>query len=345
MEAMGEEAMAVEAVAEAVATEMEEAVYLEMEEEHPAEADCEQGKQRHKGQCCPAPSTAPTPGAESVGTGLVCTTVWCFVCVVCASTKSLNPMLQSAIKKKCPGCKGNKTLDQFGIKKIDNGKAIPYVKCGKCRARANAWKKTEKGKAANKKNKTSEKGKASQKRASKKHAQSEKGKASRKLARESEAGKERRRRFNATKRQRRKEDPAFAMMEAIRCAATHLASGERKKSPTFVQRTSFKSSVHFRNHLRSKLPNGVLFNDHGKKWEVEHKIPVQAYDFSDKKDIKRCWSEANVHTMCRQENMKKSITIIDALCEEVGKEFWPQSWKGRIPNEKEKQEFYAKCNQ
>jgi hypothetical protein len=237
-------------------------------------------------------------------------------------------MLQSAIKKMCPGCKGNKTLDQFGIKKIDNGEAIPYVKCGKCRARAKAWKKTKKGKAHSKKFKTSEKGKAVNKR-----------------AHESEAGKESRKRKNATKRQRRAADPAFAMINAIGCAAAHLVSGERKKSPTFVQRTSFKSSVHFRNHIRSKIPNGVLFKDHGKKWEVEHKIPVQAYDFSDKKDIKRCWSEANVHTMPPKENNEKNITIIDALCAEVGKEFWPQSWGGRIPNEQEKQAFYAKCNQ
>ena len=248
-------------------------------------------------------------------------------------------MLQSAIKKKCLGCRCNKTLDQFGIKKIDNGKAIPYVKCGKCRARANAWKKTKKGKAVKKKFKTSKKGKATEK----KFKTSEKGKLANKRAHESEAGKESRKRENATKRQRRAADPAFAMINAIGCAAAHLVSGERKKSPTFVQRTSFKSSVHFRNHLRSKLPNGVLFKDHGKKWEIEHKIPVEAYDFSDKKDIKRCWSEANVHTMCRQENMEKSITIIDDLCEEVGKEFWPQSWGGRIPNEQEKQAFYAKC--
>ena len=249
-------------------------------------------------------------------------------------------MLQSAIKKKCSGCRCNKTPVQFGTR-IVKGEEVPYAKCGNCRDLAKAWKKTKKGKACNKKFDRSEKRKAVRK----KFDTSEKGKAAKKRARESEAGKEIRKRFNATKRQRRKEDPAFAMINAIGCAATHLVSGERKKSPTFVQRTSFKSSVHFRNHIRSKLPNGVLFKDHGKKWEIEHKIPVEAYDFSDKKDIKRCWSEANVHTMPPQENNEKHFTIIDSLCEEVGKEFWPLAWGGRIPNEQEKQAFYAKCKQ
>jgi len=93
VEAMGEEAMAVEAVAEAVATEMEEAVYLEMEEEHPAEADCEQGKQRHKGQCCPAPSTAPTPGADTRRRvcghwdGVHYCVVFCVCCVLCSQSR------------------------------------------------------------------------------------------------------------------------------------------------------------------------------------------------------------------------------------------------------------------
>jgi hypothetical protein len=237
-------------------------------------------------------------------------------------------MLQSAIKKKCLGCRCNKTLDQFGIKKIDNGKAIPYAKCINCRALAKAWKKTKKGKATEKKFKTSKKGRACQKR-----------------ARESEAGRERYNRKMVLEKKRRKEDPAYAMLKNIASLATSLTNGRIKTSPTFVQRTSFRNSVHFRNHLRSKLPKGVLFKDHGKKWEVEHKIPVQAYDFSDKKDIKRCWSEANVHTMPPKENNEKNITIIDALCAEVGKEFWPQSWGGRIPNEQEKQAFYAKCNQ
>ena len=237
-------------------------------------------------------------------------------------------MLQSAIKKKCSGCRRNMTIDEFGINKIDKGKAIPYATCVICRVRGDKNNHSDAGRAYKKK-----------------HNQTEKRKASNKRAHESEAGKESRKRENAAKRQRRAADPAFAMMHKIGCAATHLASGERKNSPTFVQCTSFRSSVHFRNHLRSKIYKGVEFKDHGNKWEVEHKIPVQAYDFRDKKDIKRCWSEANVHTMPPKENMEKSIKIIDSLCEEVDKEFWPLSWGGCIPNEQEKQAFYAKCKQ
>ena len=117
------------------------------------------------------------------------------------------------------------------------------------------------------------------------------------------------------------------MMRTSKNAACQLASGCYKNSPTFVKRTSFKSETHFLSHLSNNLPTGMTMNDYGKKdgWEVEHAIPVQAYDLSNPEDIKRCWSPANVRGLAPAKNYAKGYTLIDSLCLEVGVDAFPIS--------------------
>jgi hypothetical protein len=244
--------------------------------------------------------------------------------------------------KKCRYCCKTLLLASFDFRSI-KGVVAPYAKCKTCRPKAlkknSAYDKSEKGKAANKRYDDSEKGKARDKR----YDDSEKGKAANKRYRQGEAGAEKKEREKATKRARREDgDEAFRMMDAVKNAANKLISGVRDTSPTFVQRTSFRSEVHFLSHMRAmvKLIPGVKFGERD-KWNVEHRIPVQAYDFTDPEDMKRCWSPGNVRATTPTENMEKSIKIIDELCLEVGAERWPKAWGDRLRTEEEKQAFYA----
>ncbi len=286
---------------------------------------------------------------------------------------------QAGIQKKCGYCCRKLPLDCFASRVV-KGEEVVYSKCETCRpkhlksshtsannaennkrfkqsekgkASEKRFKQSEKGKASNKRYAQSEKGKAAMKRknqsekgkaSNKRYAQSEKGKAKQKSARQSEKGKASRKRFLETKKKRRAADPAYCLMGNISRLAVFLVSLEKKNSPAFVKRTSFTSGANFRNHIRREAAKrGWTLADHGTKFQIEHKIPQEAFDFNDTEDVKRCWSHANVHAMTKEENMAKSYTIVDALCLDVGAEKYPKAWGGRIPSEEEKQAFYAKC--
>lgn len=152
-------------------------------------------------------------------------------------------------------------------------------------------------------------------------------------------------RKKATEKVRRRVDTSYSLKRTIRSASQKLVQGCYKKSAAFVERTSFKSAKHFISHLEENLPHGMEMADHGKKdgWEIEHSIPVEAYDFSIPEDVKRCWSPSNVRGATPEDNKTKSWFIIDELCMHVGAANFPLSWKGILPTAAEKEVFYSKC--
>lgn len=240
--------------------------------------------------------------------------------------------------KKCGRCK--KTLDVTAFEKhLVKAIEVLYAKCKTCRPKHAASNNTSVNRAANKKRfKQSDAGKAAIKRFN----QSDAGKARNKRSKQSDAGKARLDRENELKKKRRACDPAYALQQAIICASSQLVSGERITSPTFLERTSFESEKQFRDHVEAAAERlGFTMADHGDEWEVEHAIPQECYDFSDRDDVKRCWSMANVRAMTPGDNYAKGVTILDELCLEVGSAFFPLAWKGVLLTHDEKEAFYA----
>jgi hypothetical protein len=234
---------------------------------------------------------------------------------------------QVGAQNKCDRCKKHLPLGCFATHVV-KGEEKVYTKCEMCRPKHAKSNNTSSNRAEN----------------TKRFQQSEKGKANQKRARQSDKGKAAKKRELETKKKRLKEDPAYAMMGTIASLATRLVSGRQKNSPTFVARTSFKSEADFIKHIRREAAKrGWTLADYGTKFQIEHKIPQEAFDFSDPEDVKHCWSHSNVHVMTPEENMEKSWFIIDEMCLDVRVEKYPKSWAGRIPTEEEKKAFYAKC--
>jgi hypothetical protein len=174
--------------------------------------------------------------------------------------------------------------------------------------------------------------------ARKQYQQSDIGRADKKVYTDSEKGlvcKER-------KKKRYKTDTAFRTTLSIKSMGCSLLSGRLQNSPTFFAMTSFVDTAHFLGHLDCNAPYGMSIEDR-ELLDIEHKIPVEAYDFNNTDDVKRCWSPANVRLLQSKKNREKGVKIIDEICKEVGVDHFPLSWQGRIPNDAEKEEFYAKC--
>lgn len=212
--------------------------------------------------------------------------------------------------------------------------------CQKCIDIRARYRAGAAGKASQARYKSGAAGKAAQKRA----RNSDKGKVSRKRARNSEKGKEGVKR-NAKRRSLvRSSDPAYNLMNKLKTCSTKISAGEIKSdSPTFVARTGFESQHHFRSHMESFFSeeNGFAWENYGTKWENEHRIPQIAYDHTDPKDVKRCWSPCNMHPMDPVKNGEKKDKLIDSEIRWCKLEFWPKAWKSKFPDEEEKKRLYA----
>jgi len=206
----------------------------------------------------------------------------------------------------CDDC-GPKPFAAFGLNPT-TGK--PLTRCKPCNVTKNEqsveYKQTEAGKAA-------------QKRATKRYGKSKKGKANIKRGRDHHMD-------------RYRESTAMRMDATIMSASNALISGRHMTSPKFLQRTSFASEQEFFDVLEATFTPVMNFKNHGAVWEVEHKIPREAYDFDDPEDVKCCWSAKNVHAMTVVGNDEKSWKLVDEYIAAAGVENFPKAWNGQFPD-------------
>ena len=66
-------------------------------------------------------------------------------------------------------------------------------------------------------------------------------------------------------------------------------------------------------HLESLFTEGMSWDNYGKKgWEIDHKVPVIAFDFTntDSDEFRLCWSLENIQPLWAKENMAKNSKIL-----------------------------------
>ena len=132
------------------------------------------------------------------------------------------------------------------------------------------------------------------------------------------------------------------MDNAVVCTSNALINGSIETSPTFVARTGFASEVEFLAAVKATFAPGMTLDNHGVVWELDHKIPREAYDFDDPEDVKRCWSAPNVHALTPEANKEKSWKLVDQYVVEAGIERFPASWNLKWPDHDFKVEHAAK---
>ena len=219
----------------------------------------------------------------------------------------------------CGNC-GVQPFAKFGINKTTG---MPHAQCTVHHASMleslAEHKKGESGKATEKRYKNGESGKAANKR-----------------YRDGEAGQAAADRFIAKRQKRRQESDAMRLDDTIMTASSKLIRGEIETSPTFVERTAFTSVKAFLDVVNASCAANGLEFDKRETWELDHKIPREAFDFDDLEDVKRCWSAANIHVMTNAANQKKSWKLEDEWIASAGEECYPAKWMGKPPTEEMK---------
>lgn len=167
------------------------------------------------------------------------------------------------------------------------------------------------------------------------YEKTENGKASRKRAQTSEKGLACAARSSSKRKKRHQKSAAMRLKNAIKCAASDLIAGRHETSPTFVESTNVSETA-FVAHVRAACAaQGINFDDR-KSWQIEHKIPCEAFNFDDPDDVRRCWSLSNVHVMTEADNKEKSWKLLDHWIASAGPSCFPAAWMGTPPTDEMK---------
>ncbi|AGV01605.1 mg465 [Cannes 8 virus] len=78
-----------------------------------------------------------------------------------------------------------------------------------------------------------------------------------------------------------------------------------------------------KEHISKQLPEGVLWEDHGKKFELDHIIPVSAFDLLDPVQQRVCFHYTNLQPLTRKENSKKGAKYSNKELERLKEKLSP----------------------
>ena len=220
--------------------------------------------------------------------------------------------------KRCAGvCYQWRSLDCFPVSRHQHDAGRRIAMCGRCEEKnvqkALIQRSTDAGKASMKKYKQSPKGVESTKRGSKRRSQWT------------------------------KEDESTCELARIHSAASRIVSGTQQTSPTFTAATGWSAEA-FMLHMKAATEAGGAPMQWGDRssFDIEHRIPKEAYDFTNMEDTRRCWSAANVSALTPTANKEKGWKIVDSECIAVGVAYYPALWGGQIPTSAQKSALYTK---
>lgn len=103
-------------------------------------------------------------------------------------------------------------------------------------------------------------------------------------------------------RNRRRSDPKFRLVSAIRSAVSGMVSGKLGATRHLPYNADDLCS-----HIEKQFSKGMTWENYG-KWHVDHIMPCAAFEMSGKPncpEFQACWSLSNLRPMWASENMSK----------------------------------------
>lgn len=111
-------------------------------------------------------------------------------------------------------------------------------------------------------------------------------------------------RLKKWKKHKKQNDPAYRAIEAMRARLCSIAKGKSQSTMDLVG----CNINEFRHHIESMFQAGMRWENYG-EWQIDHIMPVSAFDHSVPMQIRQCWHFTNLRPLWASENRQKSCKI------------------------------------
>jgi hypothetical protein len=104
---------------------------------------------------------------------------------------------------------------------------------------------------------------------------------------------------NAWEKQKKKDDPNYAIKKRLRLRVWQAFNGIRKKSSDELG-INYQNII---NHLNKTIP--IDYKDNPSKYQIDHIIPLASFDFTDPEQIKQAFAPENHQWLTAEDNLDK----------------------------------------
>jgi len=229
-------------------------------------------------------------------------------------------------RRTCTYCKVFLEVFHFNTWRHKNGRDYHNSTCRGCdTAKAAVRRTTQKHKDTKRKWCTSEVGKLSQRKSNQKPlAQKRMNEFNKSIK-----GKRRKEKHRAKLRI----DPGYRMADSISTTLSRCLANVARQSKKNLRITGLQTAEELMQHMERQFESGMTRENYGRLllgadgWDIEHKIPQDAYDKSCPEDMARCWNYHNLRPCWHRVNVRKSNNIDIPLAMSVPVRYRPMSWQ------------------
>lgn len=105
-------------------------------------------------------------------------------------------------------------------------------------------------------------------------------------------------------------DPEFKLKHTLRRQLRKHLKGEKDNTSTFSKYLG--CSVEFlRGYFESQFRDGMTWDNQGKIWHIDHKLPCRAFDLTKVEDRHKCFHYSNLQPLLVSENLTKLDRLPD----------------------------------
>ncbi len=108
--------------------------------------------------------------------------------------------------------------------------------------------------------------------------------------------------INARKKRRRETDPAFLIIERLRCRLNQYVKIHALKKLAHTDELIDMAPSALAKYLKAQIPRGCKLND----YHIDHIFPMTSYNLVDIDEQKRCMHWSNLQMLSCTDNISKS---------------------------------------
>jgi len=115
--------------------------------------------------------------------------------------------------------------------------------------------------------------------------------------------------YLAQYRERYSKDSTFALLQNVRCRVRHVLQGKQKAASTLAL-LGVESVEQYKTYLEQQFLPGFTWENYGKVWHVDHRIPLSLLSLSTPEDQRFAFNYKNTRPMLAAKNIARGNKLV-----------------------------------